>query len=958
MMKFKLLLLCFFIFLNTTAQNPNSQILDSLKNIYIQNAKLHKKLNPKEYSLLFHNLLSKIDAELNHLSNNSKRKNLKKTKNNLDEIKNLKALSILEIMLYGYNVRGNLDSINYYRQKIELLTNDNGVIGKSYGITAYTYRLQNNYLNAIKNYNKAIQFYKNSKDREIQYKQIHVLVNLNACLIATKNITIAKKNLKELEKTILRFPENPRFKNLKELIKIIQSEILVEYDDSDQAIKILKTVNTKNLDLLALRNRYYYVLKDAYFNVGNYLLAEYTFDKLFPEDSYKGLDYYYFKLQYANANKNIEKSDNYFNEFNNVYKINSTAKIPYTDLSFEYQKNISDYYILKKDFRKAYQFLENSKELNEKYINKEAKVKFEVYSFYSQIANELEEMKRLNELKDQKIIDNQLMYIKIGVTILLVIIIILIFVEWAARKKRYLATLKQISQRSILEAKEHFLENMSHEIRTPITSILGYLSLLKEENLILDKRLNFTNSAIDNTKKMMTSLDNFLNLTSLEGSSEFKNVKTSIKINDFIKEIKSTFSANLEIKKIKLYFKTNAEDSLIINYDIESLTIIVNNLISNAIKYSNSNTSIYFTMYFEKSKLRIMVKDEGFGISDDEKNNIFSRFYQTESNTSNSGFGIGLSLTNNLIKKLNGTIDLETKLNVGSVFKVEVPLIIDNYNLNTTQINKNFNLICSNTSTELEIDKNNNLPKALVVDDNTEMIIYLKEIFSNFLNCTFAFNGKEALNKINEQSFDIIISDVKMPIMNGIEFKNALNKQATSKNIPFIFMTSLIKDKTKDIDLLSFEDYIEKPFKKDEIISRIQFALEKTLNRKKLTSTIDSEIEFDSSSSELIKKVKNCILENLTNPDFTVISLCDLCGYGQKKLNEILKSKIGLSIVNTILEIRLLKAYDLIIKNRYETLKEVVYAVGINSRPYFNKKFELRFGIKPGDLRKKYKNLI
>jgi signal transduction histidine kinase len=361
------------------------------------------------------------------------------------------------------------------------------------------------------------------------------------------------------------------------------------------------------------------------------------------------------------------------------------------------------------------------------------------FRFYNDFSKELAEMKRLNELKDQKIIDNQLMYIKIGATILLIIVIILVFVEWNARKKRYLTSLKQKSQRSILEAKEQFLENMSHEIRTPITSILGYLSLLKEENLILDKRLNFTNSAIDNTKKMMTSLDNFLNLTSLEGSLEFKNVKTSIKINDFIKEIKSTFSANLEIKKIKLYFKTNAEDSLIINYDIESLTIIVNNLISNAIKYSNSNTSIYFTMYFEKSKLRIMVKDEGFGISDDEKNNIFSRFYQTESNTSNSGFGIGLSLTNNLIKKLNGTIDLETKLNVGSVFKVEVPLIIDNYNLNTTQIDKNFNLICSNTSTELEIDKNNNLPKALVVDDNTEMIIYLKEIFSNFLNCTFRF---------------------------------------------------------------------------------------------------------------------------------------------------------------------------------------------------------------------------
>ena len=564
-------------------------------------------------------------------------------------------------------------------------------------------------------------------------------------------------------------------------------------------------------------------------------------------------------------------------------------------------------------------------------------------------------MKILNKLKDQQIIDNKLFYIKVGAAILLIIILFLAFVEWAARKKSYLDNLTQKSKRTILEAKGQFLENMSHEIRTPITSILGYLSLLKEENLISDKRLNYTNSAIDNTKKMMNSLDNFLNLTSLERSSQFKNVNTSINIVDFIQDIKTTFTANLEIKKIKLFFKTNAEDNLMINYDIESLTIIINNLISNAIKYSNSNTSIYLTLFFEESKLRLMVKDEGFGISENEKENIFSRFYQTENNTSNSGFGIGLSLTNKLIKKLNGKISLETALNIGSVFKVELPIVITNYTLNTTQIDQKFKEICTNQFIEPEINKNNNLPKALVVDDNTEMIIYLKEIFTDFLDCTFAFNGKEALSKIEEQSFEIIISDLKMPVMNGIEFKEALNKKAASKNIPFIFMTSIVKDKIEDFNLLSFEDYIEKPFRKDEMLTRIQFALEKTLNRKKLTQSTPTEINFESSSKELIKKVKNCILENLTNPDFNVAVLCEVCGYGQKKLNEILKSKIGLSIVNTILEIRLLKAYDLVIKNRYETLKEVVYAVGMNSRPYFNKKFEMRFGIKPGELKKKYK---
>ena len=194
-----------------------------------------------------------------------------------------------------------------------------------------------------------------------------------------------------------------------------------------------------------------------------------------------------------------------------------------------------------------------------------------------------------------------------------------------------------------------------------------------------------------------------------------------------------------------------------------------------------------------------------------------------------------------------------------------------------------------------------------------------------------------------------------MPIMNGIKFKEEINKDASLEDIPFIFMTSIFKGSLKDIDLLNFVDYLEKPFNTDEIISRIQFALEKSFNRKKLVATKNSEFEFESSSSELIKKIKNCILENIANPDFNVAVLCETCGYGQKKLNEILKAKIGLSIVNTILEIRLLKAYDLIIKNRYETLKEVVYAVGMNSRPYFNKKFEMRYGIKPGELRKKHK---
>jgi len=942
MNKLRLFLLFVFVFLNTTAQNPNSQVIESLKIVSDSITNIKKEISREEFSKLGYQFIKKLDSIIKRNKNINNKKNLKKKiRFNLQEIHEIKAKMMLDMMHYGFGIFENKDSIEYYRNKILLISKDQETRSKSHGFSAYAHYKLKNSIKSIQHYNKALQILEFPENKELREVQIKILANLNTSLLSLDIIRKAEENYNRLEETILDMSSHERYESYKELLKIERSYILNSQKDFKNTLKILKKVNVNNLDRKELKKRYYGVLFETYLGLGNYKLAEDNYEKTY-DDKYKQDGYYLYKLKFAVGNRNIKEADLYFSKI----KLN-------TDFSNK-RKIISDYFLLKKEYKKSIEILNSAYNLKDLEFKNELNERKEVFEFYSEFGKELAEMKRLNELKDQKIIDNQLIYIKIGITTLLVIIIILIFVEWAARKKRYLAILKQKSQRSILEAKEQFLENMSHEIRTPITSILGYLSLLKQENLIADKRLNFTNNAIDNTKKMMSSLDNFLNLTSLDGSSKFKKAESSIKINDFTKEIKSTFTATLEIKKIKLYFKTNAEDSLIINYDIESLTIIINNLVSNAIKYSNTNTSIYLTMYFEKSKLRIMVKDEGFGIADNEKDNIFSRFYQTESNISNSGFGIGLSLTNNLVKKLSGKISLETALNVGSVFKVELPLIIDNYNLNTTQIDKNFNLLCCNYSTE--IDKKNNLPKALVVDDNTEMIIYLKEIFSDFLDCTFAFNGKEALNKIEEQSFDIIISDLKMPIMNGMEFKNALNEKGASKDIPFIFMTSVIKDNAKDINLLSFEDYIEKPFKKDEIISRIQFALEKTFNRRKLATPIDSDIEFDSSSSELIKKVKNCILKNITNPDFNVIALCDLCGYGQKKLNEILKSKIGLSIVNTILEIRLLKAYDLIIKNRYETLKEVVYAVGINSRPYFNKKFELRFGIKPGDLRKKYKN--
>ena len=409
---------------------------------------------------------------------------------------------------------------------------------------------------------------------------------------------------------------------------------------------------------------------------------------------------------------------------------------------------------------------------------------------------------------------------------------------------------------------------------------------------------------------------------------------------------------------MKFYYKANFKDKVTISFDIESLKAIINNLISNAIKYSNSNTSVFFTFNISESNLIILVKDEGYGIDEEDKEKIFNRFYQTSNNRTIGGFGIGLSLISELVKRLGGTIALESELNKGSLFTVKLPYKLSNFNINTSPVNNEFKLLTDFKSFDETSNILENYPKVLIVDDNTEMISYLKEIFYDFVNCTFAFNGKEALAKVNDTDFDLIISDVRMPKMNGFQFKKELNKTSYNKETPFILMSSVSEIKSNKLKTdLGINEYLEKPFTKNEIISRVQFCLERTLNRKKIVGE-KITTAFDSNSNRLVEQIRECIVSNITNPELNVNMLAETCGYGQKKLNEILKYKLGLSLVNVILEVRLLKAYELIVKNKYTTIKEVMFAVGINSRPYFYKKFNERFGIKIGDLKSKYSKLI
>jgi signal transduction histidine kinase/CheY-like chemotaxis protein/AraC-like DNA-binding protein/predicted negative regulator of RcsB-dependent stress response len=958
MIKIRVFFLMFFAVCSINAQKIEYVSLDSLNKIYIKNYNLAPKVSPESFSKLANNFLKLLNSQKYiHLSKNQKQHQFQQI-NDHERMAPLRVKTLLDLMLFG-TIKNNVDSVNHYQQKISLLTNDSGLLGKSHGITAFAYQNNNLFAEAIKSYVKASDTYSSSNIKKTQYREIFSLVNLTNCLLELGSVEQATITNTKLQKIISDFKAHPRSKNLKELIKVQQARILITSKNFKEAKNILDKVVEKNLDVESLKIEYYDALHDTYNGLENYNLGEYYLEKsIKPNGSIfsEYLDYFHIidKLQYAIYKKNKSSVDFYFKKL----EYSDESSISYFK-SYLGEKTISNYYAFKKNYKKAFEFLKKSDSIKNSKNSERVKMKLDIERFYVQLDGELEKMKQLSLKKDDLLVKSRNQYIIIGMFIVIVFASFFIIINNQRKKKQYRLEVSLRAQKTILESKEKFLENMSHEIRTPITSILGYLNLLNEEGLIAEKRIRYTNIAIKNSKKMISSLNNFLTLLSAEKSPVESSQKTSINLTDFIKEITATYLPDFEIKKMNFYYKTNANHNLVITYDIESLKAIINNLISNAIKYSNSNTSVYFSINLTESSLIITVKDQGYGIEKSEKDKIFTRFYQTKKNRTTAGFGIGLSLIDELAKRLKGTITLETEINKGSVFRVELPFKLSNYTLNTSSIQNDFKLLTTDKSLDTKTKGSNNYPKALIVDDNTEMISYLKDIFSDFIDCTFAFNGKEALRNVREKSFDLIISDLRMPEMDGAQFKKELNKIDHYKDIPFILITSVSNLTSLSLkNTLGFNEYIEKPFTKSEIISRVQFSLERTLNRKKILGVDTTNIDFESSSITLVHQIKECILSNLTNPDFNVVVLSKACGYGQKKLNEILKYKLGLSLVNVILEIRLLKAYELIVKNRYPTLNEVMYAVGINSRSYFHKKFQDRFGIKAGDLKNKYSNLI
>ncbi len=411
------------------------------------------------------------------------------------------------------------------------------------------------------------------------------------------------------------------------------------------------------------------------------------------------------------------------------------------------------------------------------------------------------------------------------------------------------------------------------------------------------------------------------------------------------------------MKHLTLDYQSNIPENVTAKIDVDKVEKILNNLISNAIKYSPANNKIIFDAQLSQDQLTVKVTDFGQGIHFNETEKIFERFYQSSQSNAVGGIGIGLSLAKEFAELLNGSLTVESELGKGSTFVFNLPVEITS---SQTQEVENITparrkVVENNVSLPEDTPvtpQNKEKPNILIVEDNPEMCNYIVEILKDIYHCDIAFDGMEALEKVKSNSYDLITSDIMMPRLDGFQLREKLNENDNLKNIPFILISAktLPEDKIKGFSL-GIDDYVVKPFNKNELIARIDNLLINKKDREQwLQENEPVDESLDTSEKQLLSKIEETVINNISNEEFKVAQLASEIGYSQRQLTRILKQYTGMSPVKFILEIRLQKAYKLLQSKSFFTLSEVRFDVGIPSSSYFNRKFKERFGISPSEL--------
>lgn len=560
-------------------------------------------------------------------------------------------------------------------------------------------------------------------------------------------------------------------------------------------------------------------------------------------------------------------------------------------------------------------------------------------------------------------------------TLYAVFIIICIYLFYRRMQKRMqlrhelkIAQIDREKSEELVQTKLRYFTNISHDLLTPLTIIT---CLVDDAELISGERIPQLNMIRSNVNKLKRLLQQILDFRKVESG----NMKLSLSQGDiipFVSDVCSVNFAPLMKKKKQTFVFSVEEETLIACFDADKVDKIVSNLLSNACKHTDAGGEIKLMMKsYQVSghrRLCIQVSDTGEGIASEELENIFARFYTAHKKDGSESNGIGLSLTKDLVELHHGSIKVESELGKGSIFTVDFPIDKDSYKENEFAVEKVkekkdeviLDGVDLDESEETEMGTHQtNEHHLLLVEDNEELLYLMKRILSRNYHVLIAKNGIEALEIVKENEIDIVISDVMMPEMDGLELCRNLKSDLETSHISVILLTAknTVEDRVECYNA-GADGYIAKPFELKILEARINnFINHKRSKQEEFRSNADAQIDALETSvvdKEFFDKVFSVVETNISEGDFGVVQLADALAVSKSSLYRKMKVATGLSPIEFIRNIRL-KHGSQLLKNRSISVAEVAYECGFSNPKYFAICFKDEFGVTPKEYQKTLK---
>lgn len=535
------------------------------------------------------------------------------------------------------------------------------------------------------------------------------------------------------------------------------------------------------------------------------------------------------------------------------------------------------------------------------------------------------------------------------------------------RHELRIAQIDKEKSEELVQTKLRYFTNISHDLLTPLTIIT---CLIDDAEMTNGSRISQLTMIRSNVNKLRRLLQQILDFRKVESG----NMKLSVSKSDVISFIDDVCKVNftpLMRKKNQTFTFLTEDRHLMAYFDRDKLDKIVSNLLSNACKYTANGGDIKLIVdsYWESEyhHLRIQVVDTGEGIAPADLENVFKRFYTINKGDESESNGIGLSLTKDLVELHHGTINVESELGKGSTFTVDLPINKDSYQEDEL-ISEHISVNGINTDLILEkeelidskVGEGEDMQIAdvhlLLVEDNEELLFLMEKILSKHYHVLIAKDGLEALNVIKDNEIDIIISDVMMPEMDGLEFCRALKSNLETSHIPIILLTAknTVEDRIECYNA-GADGYISKPFELKILEARINnFIMHKKNKQEEFRSNVEVNIdslEPSSMDKEFLDKVISVIKSNMSEGDFDVVQLADALAVSKSSLYRKMKIATGLSPIEFIRNIRL-KHGSQLLKDKSISVAEVAYECGFSNPKYFATCFKEEFGVTPKEYQK------